>query len=142
MRIFLDTSVLIAAFYETHPHHEPSLRTLERATRTKSYCAAHSLAETYSVMTRMPGNRRIPGEQVLLFLGDVQGRVNLVGLEPHEYFSVIERAAAVGVMGGALYDFLLAHCALKAGCDRILTWNLRNFVLFGTDIARKAKVPG
>lgn len=141
MKTFLDTSVLIAAFNEIHLHHEPSLRALQRAEPASACCAAHSLAEVYSVMTRMPGRERLSGEQALLFLGNIRERFSLIALDANEYFSIIERAPAEAVTGGLIYDFLLASCALKARADRILTWNVRHFQMLGPDIARKVKTP-
>ena len=32
-------------------------------------CGAHSLAEVYATLTRMPGKHRISGEQAMLFVG-------------------------------------------------------------------------
>jgi len=45
------------------------------------------------------------------------------------------------IIGGAAYDALIGHCALKAGAEVLLTWNLRDFVRMGPDIAGIAKTP-
>jgi predicted nucleic acid-binding protein len=44
-------------------------------------------------------------------------------------------------VGSATYDALIARCALKAGADVLLTWNLRDFARFGEEIARLLKTP-
>ncbi|HVW10844.1 MAG TPA: PIN domain-containing protein, partial [Bryobacteraceae bacterium] len=63
MRAFLDTSVLVPVFYGEHIHHEASLALFADLDRNSGCCGAHSLAEVYSTMTRMPGQHRISGEQ-------------------------------------------------------------------------------
>ena len=73
MKWFFDTSVLIPAFIEDHEHHEASLSAFHEADRRSSCCAAHSLAEVYSTLTRLPGRHRLSGEQVLLFLENIRG---------------------------------------------------------------------
>ncbi len=37
---------------------------------------AHSLAEVYSTLTRMPGKHRISGEQAMLFIGSIRERAH------------------------------------------------------------------
>jgi predicted nucleic acid-binding protein len=33
----------------------------------------------------------------------------------------------MGIVGGAVYDALLAACALKAKAETLLSWNLRHY---------------
>lgn len=82
MRWFFDTSVLIPTFLEDHEHHEASLDAFLKSDRRSSCCAAHSLAEVYSALTRLPGQHRLSGEQVLLFLENIRERLTLVTLDP------------------------------------------------------------
>ncbi len=65
-----------------------------------------------------------------------------VALTESEYGAAIEDAASVGIAGGAIYDFLIARCALKAEVDVIYTWNLKDFLRFGGGIAEKVRTPG
>jgi predicted nucleic acid-binding protein len=67
LRALFDTSVLVPVFLEDHEHHERSRRAFLDAERRSDCCAAHSLAEVYATMTRLPGRHRLSGEQVLLF---------------------------------------------------------------------------
>jgi len=39
------------------------------------------------------------------------------------------------------YDALIAHCALKARAETLLTWNVRDFTRLGSAIARITKTP-
>jgi predicted nucleic acid-binding protein len=72
LRAFFDTSVLIPVFIEDHEHHERSLKAFVDTDKKRDCCAAHSLAEVYSTMTRLPGRHRLSGEQVLLFLENIR----------------------------------------------------------------------
>ena len=61
MKILLDTSVLVAAMVETHPAYEAAFPYLLRMKKGEEngFVAAHSLAESFSVLTRLPVRPRI-----------------------------------------------------------------------------------
>jgi predicted nucleic acid-binding protein len=141
VKAFLDTSVLIATFYADHEHHLPSIDLFLRFDKKDVCCGAHSLAEVYATLTGMPGQRRVSGDEALLFLGDIRERVTLVALDAKEYFQVVEASAAGGLAGGAVYDAILGHCALKAKADVIYTWNTRDFLRLSPAIAARVKNP-
>lgn len=141
MRTFFDTSALLPAFLENHEHHDASLKAFLKAGKKSSFCGVHSLAEIYATSTRLPGKQRLSGEQALLFLQDVNERLTAVALTPEEYYQAIKTAAAGGVVGGTIYDALLAHCALKAEADVMYTWNVRHFQQFGPEIAKRLRTP-
>ncbi|HET7840653.1 MAG TPA: PIN domain-containing protein [Terriglobia bacterium] len=141
MKIFFDTSALIPVFLEDHEHHERSLEAFVAADKKHSCCAAHTLAEIYSTLTRLPGRHRLSGDQVMLFLGNIRERLTLVSFDAEEYWTAIARAAETGIVGGALYDALLASCALKARVETIYTWNVRHFQALGPEISRRARTP-
>ncbi len=127
MTAFFDTSVLVAAFFQGHEHHNASLRALRRATTKTGCCAAHSLAELYATTTRMPTRRQVTGDQVLLFLQNVREHLALVHLDARQYWEAIEHAASLGICGGTIYDSLILACAVKARARVIYTWNVRDF---------------
>lgn len=104
-------------------------------------CGAHSLAEVYSTLTRMPPPYRFRPEQAMLFLSDIQSRLSLIALDADEYFHAIDAFAAIGVTGGAIYDGLLARCALKAKAEFIYTWNVRHYQQLGLDVEKKLRMP-
>ncbi|MGO9263224.1 MAG: hypothetical protein ACLQU1_44135 [Bryobacteraceae bacterium] len=64
-----------------------------------------------------------------------------VALTHAEYVELIDRYAAMGIVGGAIYDAVLARCAVKADAEVLLTWNKRDFTRFGPEIARLVKTP-
>ena len=141
MKAFFDTSVLVAVFYGDHQHHDASIEALLKFDKSEARCAAHSLAEVYASLTRMPGQHRVTAAQAMLFLETLQSRMTMIALEPAEYFTGIRRLASAGLTGGSIYDGLLALCALKANADVIYTWNLRHFRQCGPEVAARLITP-
>ena len=70
--------------------------------------AAHSLAEVYASLTRMPGKQRLTAANELLFLKTLQERLTIVALDAAEYATGIKRLAATGIVGGTIYAGILA----------------------------------
>ena len=141
MKWFFDTSVLVPALLPGHPHHARSFPVFASATRKQAACAAHSLAEAYSTFTRYPGKERISAEAASLMLQGIEHRFTLVWLDADEYCSAIRRMAQMGIVGGAVYDGLVAACALKAGAEHLYTWNVRHFDLLGAEIRKIVITP-
>ena len=141
MNYFFDTSVLISAFLDGHVHQKPSLAAFSNADRKSSCCAAHSLAEVYSVLTRLPGEFRVDGSHASLFLENIAARLSFIALDSSEYWSTIMNAAEMGVTGGRIYDALLARCALKARAEVIYTWDLTHYLQLGDDVAQRVRTP-
>jgi len=141
VRFFLDTSVLIAAVSVQHVHHEPSLAVYLAANKNQAGCAAHSLAEVYATLTRLPGKQRMSCEQTLVFLDEIRNRLKTVVLDGEEYGSAIADAAAEGVLGGMVYDALIARCALKGQAQTIFTWNIDHFRRLGPEVAKRVRTP-
>jgi len=141
VKAFFDTSVLVPVFYGDHEHHAASMERFLSFHRKQACCGAHSLAEVYSSLTRMPGKHRISGDQAMLFLGDIRDRLTVIALDDEEYYRTIEEAAGAGVMGGTIYDALLVQCAVKARAEIIYTWNLKHYGQFGAEVARRVRTP-
>lgn len=127
MKEFFDTSVLVAAFWSGHMHHQASVARLGAASQKQSACGIHSLAEVYAAMTALPVKPLIPPEQALLFVENVRDRLTLVSLNSDEYFAAIQRTAGLGFSSGRVYDALLLACAAKVKAETIYTWNLRHY---------------
>jgi len=141
VKAFLDTSVLVATFYADHERHPPSIDLFLRFGKIDACCGAHSLAEVYATLTGMPGRRRVSGNEALLFLGDVRERLTLIALDEQEYFQMTEASAGANLAGGAIYDAILGHCALKANAEVIYTWNIKDFLRLPPAIAGRVKNP-
>ena len=64
MKVFADTSVLVAAMVKAHPHHARAFPWLSKARQhsIELVVATHTLAELYAVLTSLPVQPRIaPG---------------------------------------------------------------------------------
>jgi predicted nucleic acid-binding protein len=141
VRHFFDTSVLVPVFIDQHIHHEASLRAYLKADKKHDCCGAHSLAEVYSTLTRLPPSHRASADQAMLFLEDMERRMTFIALDAEEYWAAIADAATTGVVGGLTYDALLGRCALKARAETIYTWNVGHFQQLGTNVARLIRTP-
>ena len=142
MKAFLDTSVLVAVFYGDHIHHAPSLELFAELEKDEGCCAAHSLFEVYSVMTRMPGKNRVTSDQAMLFMENIRERLSLVALTAEEYGDTLKAFAELGIAGGAIYDALIAGCALKVRAERLFTWNVIHFARLGPKVGPLLQTPG
>jgi predicted nucleic acid-binding protein len=141
MKAFFDTSVLVPVFYGDHAHHRASLELFIQFDKSNGCCGAHSLAEVYSTLTRMPGKHRISGEQAMLFIGSIRERLAIIALTGDEYADELQASAALGIVGGGIYDAMLAHCATKAKAEAIYTWNGRHYTLCGPDVVGRLRTP-
>ncbi|GAB91679.1 hypothetical protein GORHZ_141_00540 [Gordonia rhizosphera NBRC 16068] len=71
--------------------------------------SGHALAETYSVLTRLPGDARVsPADAVLLIDDNFEDHL---ALSSHGAVSAHRELARRGVAGGATYDGLVALAA-------------------------------
>ncbi len=129
MKSFLDTNLVVAASVEDHERHERALQLLERVLSGKDvgFTSAHALAEAYAVMTRFPKPLRLSPQAAATILEEnfVQ-KFEVVTLTPKEYRELIARAGQAGWVGGLLYDALHVACAVKAGVERLYSWNARH----------------
>jgi predicted nucleic acid-binding protein len=141
MKAFFDTSSLVPVFYGDHVHHRASLELFIQFDKSTGCCGAHSLAEVYSTLTRMPGRQRISCEQALLFIGSIRERLSVIALSADEYADALQASAALGIVGGGIYDAMLAHCALKAKAEAIYTWNARQYTLCGREVVARLCTP-
>lgn len=131
MRVFFDTTVLVAAMVEGHPHHDRAVRWLERARAGKvTYLvAAHSLAESYAVLSAYPTRPRIaPGVAAKLVHDNVIESARVVALSARDYAAIIRSLAQISLAGGVVYDALIVAAARKARAERLLTLNPRDLL--------------
>ena len=77
----------------------------------------------------------------MLFIGSIRERLTLVALNGNEYVDALEAAAAQGVVGGSIYDAMLAYCAIKAHADTIYSWNARHYAQFGPKVTERLRTP-
>lgn len=115
---------------EQHPDHGRCLPWLQRAQRgaLKLQVAAHSIAELYAVLSTYPTRPRIPtAAAARLIRENVIATASVVALTGADYAAVMSRLAERSLPGGVVYDALIAQAAVKAGADRLVTLNPRDF---------------
>ena len=130
MKIFFDTSVLVAAIVEPHPMHKRALPWLKRgkAGEFDMFIASHTLAELYAVLTTLPLKPKIStGTAWRLVHENVEVSAKIVFMSVSDYTSTIKLVADLGLTGGIIYDALIAKVAQKSGVERFLTFNVDDF---------------
>ncbi|HLF66243.1 MAG TPA: PIN domain-containing protein [Gammaproteobacteria bacterium] len=130
MKILFDTSVLIAGLVQSHPKHDRALPWLVRAVEKKDECylCVHTLMETYAVLTSLPVSPRIsPSVALNLIESNFKKHFQIITLTTQDHWKLLTHLVAQGLMGGVSYDGLLCQAALKAGVDKILTFNQKDF---------------
>jgi hypothetical protein len=89
----------------------------------------------------MPGKHRISGEQAMLFVASIRERFAITALDGDEYADALQSSAALGIVGGAINDAMLARCAVKAKAKTIYTWNARHYTLCGREVVGLLRTP-
>jgi predicted nucleic acid-binding protein len=115
-----DSSVLIAGFLPEHLFHEKAIAVLP-AVKAEGRLIAHTMAETYSVLTGQAQGHR-PAD-VLGYLDQFLGQPPVV-LDSPGYAKALLRLGDGEVRGGAIYDGLIAATAAQAGL-RLLSFDRR-----------------
>lgn len=104
--IAVDTSVAVPLLLAAHEHHS-AVAAWARGRRLA--VSGHALAETYSVLTRLPGEARVaPVDAVALI--DARFPMKLAP-SPETSAGFHQLCADRGIAGGAVYDALVAVAA-------------------------------
>ncbi len=77
----------------------------------------------------------------MLFIGNIRERLSIAALSGEEYANALESSAAQGIVGGGIYDAMLAQCAIKAKAQVIYTWNIRHYGQCGPAVTRRLRTP-
>ncbi|HEV7493056.1 type II toxin-antitoxin system VapC family toxin [Baekduia sp.] len=108
----LDTSVAIPLLVATHREHAAVVR----------WCAGrevalsgHTVAETYSVLTRLPGDLRLLPEDAARLLRERFSAPLLLSRKVAA--KLPDRLSALGISGGAVYDALVGLAAAEHGAQ-------------------------
>ena len=82
----------------------------------------------HAVLTRLPRSPHIsPGEARQLIQDNVSSVAKVITLTGDDFISLIEQLAQVNIIGGAVYDGVIAKVAEMADVDHLLTLNLPHF---------------
>ncbi len=113
-----DTSLLVPALTARHPEHEAARAAISSVTTLPG----HVLLETYSVLTRLPPPLRIGAREAAASVAALRHQV--VALPPDRLRSFVEECSRQGIVGGAVYDGVVAVTAAHHGL-RLLTRDRR-----------------
>jgi predicted nucleic acid-binding protein len=130
VKVYLDTNVLVAASVQEHSHHVPAFDLVKAVKEgaLEGAISTHGLAEFYSVLTRAPFTPRVHPAEAGRFLDDnILPYFELIALSASDYKAVLRACAKAGLIGGIVFDALHIHSARKAGCDRVYTFNAKDF---------------
>lgn len=105
----VDTSFAVPFLVRSHTAHD---LTRAHIGDRRPALTGHSLAETYSVLTRLPGDARLaPADAVTLISANF---ADPVLIDPGVAADLPAVLAPLGVAGGAVYDALVALAAAGA----------------------------
>ena len=130
MKVFFDTSVLVAAFVPAHPRHERAFDRVRRALsgEYRLLTSVHNLAEIYSVLTTLPLSPRIaPAAAARIIRENLEERADVQPLAAADYLEVVRHLGDAGLAGGIVYDAVVCRAAIRAGADVLLTFNPKDF---------------
>ncbi|HUF99751.1 MAG TPA: PIN domain-containing protein [Ilumatobacter sp.] len=106
----VDTSVAVPALQASHSAHHHVMRHLAGLELGLS---AHAAIETYSVLTRLPGDARLDTADAATLIA--QRFLPIVALDSDMSEGLIQVLADHRVAGGAVYDALIALTSIQAG---------------------------
>jgi predicted nucleic acid-binding protein len=115
----LDTSVAVPLLVRTHRAHGAVVRWWNDRDVALS---GHAMAETYSVLTRLPGDLRVAPVDAARLLTERFSQPLL--LRPEVAGRIPDVLSELGIAGGAVYDALVALAAVQHGAD-LATRDLR-----------------
>ena len=104
----LDTSVAIPLLVQTHSAHAAVVRWTNGRDVALT---GHALAETYSVLTRLPGDLRVAPADAVRLLDERFVAPLLLGQRDAARIPAI--LGRHGIVGGAVYDALVALAAIE-----------------------------
>jgi predicted nucleic acid-binding protein len=104
----LDTSVAVPLLLRHHDFHAVVVDWWDGQ---QSALPGHALAETYSVMTRLPGDGRLTPQDAARLLADRFATPLL--LDPETSRRLPAKLAELEIFGGAVYDALVGLAAVE-----------------------------
>lgn len=131
LKIISDSSVLIAAFIESHHKHASSLSFLVRAKKKEFqlFVSSHTILEIYSVLTSAPFKPNItPLIAMQLIENNIKNSAKTIYLTDEDYFNIVNKMSKSNFSGGIVYDAIVVECALKEKIETLFTLNTKDFL--------------
>ena len=143
MRLFVDTSVLVAGCVRRHPHFpraRPLLQSI--AEGAEGVISCHSLAETCSALTSLPlAPRILPAEAERIVGANIRPHFRRQVVTDAMYDRAVQACVRQSLAGGSVYDALLIECAREADCDLLYTFNVGDFRRLAPDLSARIVAP-
>lgn len=102
----VDTSVAVPYLDESHGGHEAAVGAVRER---RPALAGHAAFETFSVLTRLPGQLQVPGPVATAALS--AAFPDPCWLTAEEHADLLGRLGPAGITGGAVYDALVGETA-------------------------------
>ena len=132
LKVFFDTSVLLAGLIEFGPQSAPAQLLLNEVVEkrlTDVATAWHCCLEFFSVATRLPAEYRLSSsDAVALLESEVFPRMAVHDLPPADRIGMLRAATQYAVAGGRIYDAHIAEIARAARAQVVVTDNRRHFL--------------
>ena len=144
MKVLLDSSTLIAAMLPDHVHHTACHAWLSHAKSgaVEFVVAGHSLAEVYSVLTRLPARPASAPVKCGGWCKRTSWRgAQIVALTGKDYVALVDELSRRSVGGGLVYDAIIARTAALAQVDRLVTLNTDHFLHVWPDRSNQITSP-
>ena len=129
-KVCFDTSTLVAALLQRHPHHATAFPRLQSVVNgaVEGYLTTHGLAELFATLTALPLKPRLsPREVEGIIEQSILSHFTLIPLGREEYQNALRLTVAQNLFSGAVCDALHLVGARAAGCTTLYTLNLRHF---------------
>ncbi len=130
MRVCFDTSAVVAALLQKHPHHAlafPQLQAVQTG-ENQGHLTTHALAELFATLTALPLRPKLlPKDVQRIVQESILPHFTIIALEATDYQDAMTLTVAQNCTSGAIYDALHLIGARAAGCQKLFTFNLRHF---------------
>ncbi len=126
-----DSDCIIAALCDWHEHCQQARREIDRRidSREDLILAAPTLLQAYSVLTRLPRPYQLSADVAfrLLDANFMEPAREIIAVDGAGHRLLLQDAVTSSVLGGQVYDAVIARCARQGGVDAVLTFNERDF---------------
>lgn len=137
MKVYLDSSTLVAGLVTLHEHHVAARPWLEaaRARSIEAIAALHASAETWRTLLANPmekylvqrGGGRITNDEARVLVLDLFDYIRFLPSNAEQYRQAIERCSGRGYRSSVIYDALHLSAAENCGADAVVTLNAGDF---------------
>jgi len=142
-KVAFDTSVLVAALVEPHPFHQRAQRWIDAVAtgRARGECSWHAVAETWSVLTRLPLEPAVSPALAGMTIERLLSRVEPIPVEGDVYREALRRCSERGLRSGALFDAVHLITAERRRVDAFVTFDRADFERLLVDASPRLVVP-